>query len=141
MTAPCLKGSCMFDIIIRSFIGNAGGKILDFYLEYSLIINGIILLYFVLILVGRRNYGRVLETIVKNLKRDHGNQLKSKNPKQLNAALKKMDVPWQEGFDSIFFPIITPPGSFRLYIKNEVNLHKLFTNDVLADTLITYQKQ
>ena len=131
----------MFDIIIRSFIGDAGGRILDFYLEYSLIINGIILLYFVFILVGRRNYGRVLETVVFNLNKNHGNQLKSRNPKQLSAALRKIDIPWEAGIDSTYLPFITPPGSFRLYLKNEVNLQKLYTNDILADTLIDYQKQ
>ncbi len=130
----------MFDIVIRSFIGDAGGRILDFYLEYSLIINGIILLYFVFILVSRRNYGRVLETVVFKLNIDHGNQLKSRNPKQLSAALKKIDIPWEAGIDSTYFPTITPPGSFRLYLKKEANLQKLYTNDILADTLIDYQK-
>lgn len=131
----------MFDIIIRSFIGDAGGKLLDFYLEYSLIINGIILLYFVLILIGRRNFGRVLETIVGKLRNDYGSQMNIKNPKQLSAALKRIDIPWDEGVNSIFFPIITSPGSFRPYLNNEGNLQKLISNDILADTLITYQKQ
>ena len=130
----------MFDIIIRSFIGDAGGRLLDFYLEHSLIINGIILLYFIFILIGRRNYGRVLEKVVSNLNGEHTTQLKSNNPKQLVSALKRMDIPWKEGVDSTFFPIITPPGSFRPYLKNEANLEKLYTNDILAVTLIDYQK-
>ena len=126
----------MIDAVVRSFIGDLGGQILDFYLEYSLIINGIILLYFFLILVGRRNYGLVLETLVSTLDREYGDQLKSNNLKQLSSRLKRMDIPWDEGIDSTYFPIITPPGSFRPFLKNTANLQKLYPNEFLAETIL-----
>lgn len=130
----------MFDIIIRSFIGDAGGRILDFYLEYSLVINGIILLYFVLIMVGRRNFSFVLETLVSALEKEFGDQLKSKNAKQLSSRLNRIDIPWNAGIDSTYFPIITPPGSYRPYLKNTASLQKLYSNEILADAILSDRK-
>ena len=129
----------MIDVVVRSFIGDLGGRILDFYLEYSLIINGIILLYFVFILIGRRNYSVVLDTIVSSLIKNHENQLRSNNPKQLSAVLKRLEIPWSEGIDSTYFPTITPAGSYRPYLKNEKNLQKLYTNEILANSIISSQ--
>lgn len=130
----------MIDVIVRSFIGDLGGRILDFYLEYSLIINGIILLYFLLIVIGRRNYQLVLDTLAAALLVDRRSQFKSKNLKQLSAVVGKMEIPWQAGMDSSFFPFITPPGSFRAYVKNEASLQKLYSNEVIARSLLNQLK-
>jgi hypothetical protein len=126
----------MIDLVVRSFIGVWGGRVLDFYLEYSLWINGILFLLFVLIVLGRRNYDIILNSLVANLRGEHASRLKGKNPGQIQSALKKIDIPWQAGLKASAFPFVTPPGAFRPYVKSENTLQKIFTNEILADKLI-----
>jgi hypothetical protein len=126
----------MIDIFVRSFIGDFGGKLLDFYLEYSLVINGIILLYFLFVVLGRRNYRFILNSVFKFLKNNHSRLFTKKNPDNLVRLLKGIDIPWLEILDTSKFPILTPPGSFRLYIKNNKNIKKLYSEEVLAKVII-----
>ena len=126
----------MIDIVVRSFIGQLGGKILDFYLEYSLIINGIILLYFLLAVLGRRNYRHILNYAILFLKNDHSRIFTKKDPKSVARVLKNIEIPWHEFLKTSSFPFLTPPGSFRLYLKNTKNIKKLFSNEVLATTIV-----
>jgi len=46
----------MINAFIRSSIGSLGRAIMDFYIENSLIINAIILMYAFLVFIGHRNY-------------------------------------------------------------------------------------
>jgi len=126
----------MIDIVVRSFIGDLGGKILDFYLEYSLIINGIILLYFLLVVLGRRNYNFILNKVVEFLGIEHESLFKKKNRNYVINLLKRIEIPWLDLIDSVRFPFLTPPGSFRLYIKKPENIKKLYSNEVLANIIV-----
>lgn len=125
----------MIDIIVRSFIGDLGGKILDFYLEYSLIINGIILLYFLFIILGRRNYNFVLNKVIEFLGVEH-KSLFTKNRNYVINNLKGIEIPWLDIINSVSFPFLTPPGSFRLYIKNPENIKELYSDEVLANIIL-----
>ncbi len=126
----------MVDVIIRSFIGQWGGRILDFYVANSLWINGLILLYFVVIVFARRNYRHIIISLVLDLKEKYGNQLKGENPKQISKQLTRLDIPWDEALKASSFPFVTPPGGFRPYLKNEKTFNKLLSNETLAEVII-----
>ena len=130
----------MVDVIIRSFIGQWGGRILDFYVENSLWINGLILLYFVIIVFARRNYRTIIISLVLDLKEKYGNKLKGENPKQISRQLTRLDIPWEEALRTSSFPFVAPPGGFRPYLKNEKTFHKLLSNETLAEVIIESSK-
>lgn len=130
----------MVDVILRSFIGEWGGRILDFYVENSLWINGIVLLYFLFIVFARRNYRHIIISLVQNLKEKYSNQLKGENPKQISKQLTRLDIPWDEALKTSSFPFVTPPGGFRPYLKNEKTFHKLLSNETLAEVIIESSK-
>lgn len=44
MAAPVFYKNIMIDIVVRSFLGNWGRILLDFYAEHSLWINGLFLI-------------------------------------------------------------------------------------------------
>ena len=130
----------MVDVIIRSFIGEWGGRILDFYRTNSLWINGLILLYFLNIIFSRRNYRMIIISLVEDLKKTYGNQLKGDNPNQIGRKLKRMDIPWEQALSTSSFPFVTPPGGFRPYLKNEETFHKLLSDEVLAEVIVESNK-
>ena len=125
----------MIDFLVRSFLGNWGGRILDFYLEYSLWINGLILLYFLIIVIGRWNYRLVLFSLSSYLFSNYESQLTGKNQNQISSVLRKIDIPWEQGIKASIFPLLTPPGGFRPYLKNEKSLQMLYSNETIADAL------
>ncbi len=130
----------MVDVVVRSFIGEWGQRILDFYLDNSLWINGLVLLYFVIIVFARRNYRFIIISLVENLKVKYGSQLKGENPKQISKQLTRIDIPWDTALKTSSFPFITPPGGFRPYLKNEKTFHKLLSNETLAEVIVESSK-
>ncbi|MGW8144810.1 MAG: hypothetical protein ACWGN2_10475 [Anaerolineales bacterium] len=130
----------MVDVIVRSFIGQWGQKILDFYQNNSLWINGLILLYFLMIIFSRRNYRFIIISLVEDLKRKYGSQLKGDNPNQISKRLKRMEIPWEQALSTSSFPFVTPPGGFRPYMKNEKTFQKLLSDEVLAEVIFESNK-
>lgn len=130
----------MVDVVVRSFIGQWGQRILDLYLENSLWINGLVLLYFLMIVFARRNYRFIIISLVEDLKGQYGSQLKGDNPKQIGKQLTRIEIPWDTALNTSSFPFVTPPGGFRPYLKNERTFHKLLSNETLAEVIVESSK-
>lgn len=130
----------MIDLVVRSFIGQLGGKVLDFYLQYSLWINALILGYFLIIIISRRNFMKVLYAMVQTILEKQENRLKGKNSKQIEQLISKVEIPWEVGLKASFFPLITPPRGLRLYLKNKKSIEKLYNRNLIADILYNTQK-
>lgn len=130
----------MVDVIVRSFIGEWGQSILDFYQTNSLWINGLVLLYFLIIIFARRNYRLIIISLVEDLKDKYDSQLKGDNPHQISKKLNRLEIPWEKALTTSSFPFVTPPGRFRPYLKNEKTFHKLLSNDLLAEVIVESNK-
>jgi hypothetical protein len=130
----------MIDVIVRSFIGEWGQRALDFYVENSLWINGLILLYFVIIVIARRNYRFIIISLVEDLKNKYGNKLKGENPSQISKQLQRLEIPWETALKTSSFPFVTPPGGFRPHWKSEKTFHRLLSNELLAEVIIESSK-
>ena len=126
----------MIDAFIRSFIGEWGAGLLDFYIENSLWINGILLLYVLLIVLSRRNYRIVLYSLFVSLNTKYQSQVKGTDRKQLGRILTKVEIPWDDALKSSSFPLITSPKGLLPKYKNTKTLQSLYSNETLADTLI-----
>jgi hypothetical protein len=126
--------------LIRSYLGNWGGAVLDFYSANSLWINVCLLLYALLVFLGRRNYRLIAFSLTNGLYSKYKTQLDKKNRKQLGAVLKRLEVPWDESLKVSRFPFVTPPGGLRLYLKNTKTLRNLFPDEKLLDALVERSK-
>ncbi len=116
----------MIFAFIRSSIGSFGRAIMDFYIENSLLINTVFLLYAFLVFVGQRNYYFVVDTITKEV----GVDLKSKKKKRFSqSTLEKIE--WENIKKSIRLPFVSKPKKWGLFLCDEKFLKKEFTVEKL----------
>lgn len=116
----------MINEFIRSSIGSFGRAIMDFYIENSLIINAIILLYAFLVFIGHKNYYKAVDVIMK----EAGIDLESKKMKRFSqTALEKIE--WGNIKKSIRLPFVSIPKKWGLFLCDEKFLKKEFTAEKL----------
>ncbi len=119
----------MIYAFIRSFIGEIGRTIMDFYIANSLVINGLILFYALIVFVAQRNYLFVLKKIFESLGLIKENA-KNKLVRKVNAK-DYAKLSWDDIRKGAWFPFISAPGkwTFRLcstnYLMEEFTLEKI----------------
>lgn len=102
---------------------------MDFYIDNGLIINGIILVYALLVFITHRNYFLALEKIIIEL-RNSNESLRNKKIKKVSLS-QYNKIRWEALRKSIWFPLISEPKKwvFSLctsnYLKTEFSLEKI----------------
>lgn len=126
----------MIDALVRKFLGTAGSGFLDFYMQYSLWINALLFSYAVLVIFARRNYGRIIQNILAGFFEKYGNTLAKKSPQEIRALLLKWKIPWENGMRAGWFPFISSPQGFLLYLKSDKTFRKIFSIEILVDNIV-----
>ena len=119
----------MIYAFIRSLIGNFGRALMDFYIQYSLFINALILGYALLVFIAHRNYYGSLEKIFTNI-RSANEKFTQKGITKISAADYK-NVSWDEISKSIKFPLISEPRKWTIRIINSNYLMREFSVEKL----------
>ena len=119
----------MIYAFIRSLIGNFGRALMDFYIQYSLFINALILGYALLVFIAHRNYYGSLEKIFTNI-RSANEKFTQKGITKISAADYK-NVNWDEISKSIKFPFISEPRKWTIRIINSNYLMREFSVEKL----------
>ena len=123
----------MIFAFVRSLIGNFGRSLMDFYIQNSLIINSIVLLYGLIIFIGRRNYFVILEKLII--------ELKGKNPKFEKSGVKKINqkeyqsIAWDAVKKGVKFPLFTAPKKWGLKRTTIIKLKEEFNLEILNSLL------
>ena len=115
--------------IIRSYVGSIGRTMIDFYLANSFVINGIILLYALLVFISQRNYYFALEKLYLNI----GLVKEGENGILVRKAVESdfKNLSWNRVRKEIWFPLISAPGkwTFRFctadYLESEFTREKI----------------
>ncbi|MDP2965406.1 MAG: hypothetical protein Q8N39_05120 [Pelolinea sp.] len=119
----------MIYAFIRSFIGGFGRALMDFYIANSLVINGLLLGYALIVFISHRNYFLALERIIVEL-----GLIKEGEKNKLIRKVNSSDytgLQWDKVRKGIWFPFISEPKkwTFRFctthYIKSEFSLEKI----------------
>jgi len=131
----------MVDIFVRSTLGQFGSSVLDFYFEYSLWINALILLYFLLVILSRRCYSQTLVAILHAIEERYPGQIRKKTSQEIASFLVKQEVPWEAGLTAARFPLICSARGWRPRAKNIPTLQKIYPVADLAVLLGQIQKQ
>lgn len=126
----------MIDALVRRYLGTSGSVVLDFYVQYSLWINGLLFLYVLLVILARRNYGQVVKYILSDFIQQHGDKLSRKSPKEIRALLLKWKIPWENGMQAGWFPFISTPRGILLYLKSGRTFKKIFPVEVLVEAVL-----
>ena len=123
----------MIYAFIRATLGPIGVAVLDFYIANSLWINGLVLLYGLLVVLAQRSFERSCQTLVGDLQSQYGQQFQQKSPKSVLNTLKKISIPWDRALGSSSFPLMTPPGSIRIYPKSLRTFQRFLPLEKLAE--------
>jgi len=123
----------MIDAIIRGSLGQLGSAILDFYQANSLLVNGIILFYLLMLILGRQTHTILKNRIKEYFLQRYGEEVQNKSNKWFKKTLEKNDLDWQTLSKSSWMPIIVSPKSILLRCKSIKNLKKIFTSEQIAE--------
>jgi len=124
---------------IRSLIGSFGRALIDFYIQNSLWINTIILIYALLVVFAHRNYFVVLQQIFM--------QIRSSNEKYLKEGIVRVSpsdygkIDWDEIRRSMKFPLVSKPKSWGIKWLNRTFLEREFDINKLNEFLTAARKQ
>jgi hypothetical protein len=118
---------------IRSLIGSFGRALMDFYIQNSLWINGLILGYALIVVFAHRNYFIALEKIITHLRASDEKFQKRGLVKITANDYKKLD--WQSIRQLIKFPLISAPKSWGLAISSAETLKKEFSLEKINEFL------
>ena len=126
----------MIYAFIRATLGTSGAAVLDFYIANSIWINGLILLYALLVVFARRSFDLCRQLLLSSLQSRYGHQFEQKGSGFVLKTLKKTSIPWEQALGHGSFPFMTPPGSIWIYPKNLTTLQKLLPLEKLAELLM-----
>lgn len=127
----------MIDAFLRSIIGSFGNWLLDQYIANALWIHSLILGYALLVVLARRSFQSVLHFLVNYFQQNYGVYLKGKKREQIARFLEKHPLPWQQALKHAPFPLLSPPNSIRLYLRNESTFQKIFSPDLVAQAILS----
>lgn len=126
----------MIDALVRRYLGTSGSVVLDFYLQYSLWINGLLFLYVILLILARRNYSQVVKYIIADFIQEHGDKLSRKSPREVRALVLKWKIPLEKGVQAGWYPFISTPQGLVLYLKSGRTFQKIFPVDILVEAVL-----
>jgi hypothetical protein len=127
----------MINAFIRSMLGTWGNAELDFLIRNNVWISALVLLYAVLIFLGRTSYQRSLQYLFNWYREEHGGKVRSKSKSNIIKLIESGEIPWNSISKAYWFPLITPPKRFIFYIKNQQTLQRIFNKETLVNIFRT----
>ncbi len=121
-------------------LGKGGSAFLDFYLQNSLWINGLIFLYILLLIVSRRVYRQTLDYLCAWAEESLAGK-GSQDIYHLAATLRSMHIPWESAKKIAMFPLIAQPSGLWIYPRTNARLENWISAEVLAEALINKGKK
>jgi hypothetical protein len=120
----------LLEAISKDFLGKYGRSVLDFCLENSLIMCGIVIIYGIILVAAQNNLERIAEKA-----KDLGNDELFNTNKPEEILDTKNGEFWTELQYTSGFPFISHPTKLLLYRVNKKNLQKMLSR------FITYQQK
>lgn len=117
--------------IIQGFLGNWGMKLADFYYQNSLLINGIILFYALIIFVSWKNYRNVFDFLIENITEQMKPKAKSWSKSEVTRNMRSVEFPWLEARKKIIIPLLAKTDHFIPMIASVETIKKLFPQEML----------
>jgi hypothetical protein len=117
--------------ILQGFLGNWGMKLVDFYYQNGLWINGIILLYALIIFVAWKNYRNVLEFLIENITEQMTPRSKTWSKSEVTRNMRSVEIPWVEARKKITIPLMAKTDYFIPSIASIETIKKLYPKELL----------
>lgn len=122
----------MINAIIRGTLGTAGNAILDFYLANAMWINGIFLIYALIVLLGKLSVNKLDRALKEKLIQEHGEDVRGKNASWYKKTFTRQELDWAWLSHQSRIPLLSTKGSVVFKIKNMENLRAIYTPERMA---------
>ena len=126
----------MIDAIIRGSFGAFGSALLDFYIQYSLWINGIILVYTLILVIAKRGYSVIKDAILQKVIQQHGETVLLKNENNFRRVMARTDLDWESISQQTKIPIFSTSKSFLFRIKSSTSIKETFTPEKIYSLIM-----
>jgi hypothetical protein len=127
--------------IIKGFIGDWGVNAVKFYYDNSLYINGIILLYALLISICWRNYQKIHTFLMKNISGQLESKIKNWNKSEISRHIKTVQIPWDDTVKLLSIPFIAKSGKIYPLFASKETIEKMFPMDELILSILESNKK
>ena len=114
---------------IRNYIGGFGRALMDFYVANSLVINGLILVYALLVFLAHRNYFYAIERIIVELGLIKQGE-KNKLVRKVNST-DLSNLQWDKVRKNIWFPFISEPKKWTFKFFSADYLRSEFSQETI----------
>lgn len=122
----------MIRAFIESLMGSFGRAIFRIYEQYSLVINGLIILYALSVFLAHQTFRSMFNEIVKQLPLEDGKEI---GKEKLKALIDQSELDWKAILKAAWFPFIAIPGKIAIHFKSEANSRRIFCKDNLMTLL------
>jgi hypothetical protein len=109
-----------------SDLGNIFSKLLELVQTHYPVILVVFAVYFLLWLLGKFGLAAMQEKLSRVLRERFAGQRIPSEAKMKNMLLA-VPLPWKEIMKATLLPVISMPGSFKLYLKSKKALEHYFT--------------
>jgi hypothetical protein len=127
--------------IIKGFIGDWGVNAVKFYFDNSLYINGVLLLYALLISICWKNYQKINIFLVKSITSQIETKVKKWNKSEINRNIVVDQIPWEAAIKLLKLPFLAKSGNFIPFMASKATIEKLFPLDELILSIIETNKK
>jgi hypothetical protein len=109
-----------------SDLANIFGKLWELVQTRYPVILAVFVVYFLLWLLGKFGLAAMQEKLSRVLRERFAGQRIPSEAKMKNMLLA-VPLPWKEIMKATLLPVISMPGSFKLYLKSQKALERYFT--------------
>ncbi len=127
------KRETMIDAIIRGSLGKLGTAILDFYINNALWINGLILVYAVVLVLANQGRKKIEDGVKQYFLDKFGEDLSNKGTSWFAKTLERTPMDWNDLAKLTWLPIISAKKSFGFKVKSPKSLSEIFTPEYISE--------
>jgi hypothetical protein len=134
------KQSFMIYAFIRGYIGGFGRALMDFYIAHSFVINGIVLVYGLLVYLAHISYLKAYRFVLEKLGVDLTPMEKNK-PAKIPTRPDFSQLDWHEIGRTYWFPLIAAPRSLWVTLKTQAVLEHYFGEAQITELFKQYKEK
>lgn len=114
----------MIEAILRTMLGTAGYRLMELYVEYSLPINALIFAFLGLILLGRKSFRAIKESLKEEIERVSNKSPLGRPEAWFAKVLDNAQIDWNKIGESTKIPFFSSENYYWFSLKNAGSIRK-----------------
>lgn len=114
----------MIEAILRTMLGTAGYRLMELYVEYSLPINALIFAFLGLILLGRKSFRAIKESLKEEIERVSNKSPLGRPEAWFAKVLDNAQIDWDKISESTKIPFFSSENYYWFSLNNVTSIRK-----------------